>query len=250
MEGWKKTLLYAGGAASVAAVLYYLLREEEGSTLSPELLESSDSKKKLRIEEVTKEQVQQILSDIVESQEKMKAHIKDITQELMAKPVPVIETYERIKAVQPEEILDKFGINTFEFDRLLNKYQSDPQIRAGIAKVMCMPDPEMMAANASKASSVTAKKVVEAHTYMLEELTKVLQDFDKVPNRASLDPKFIVQAAQAIVAARLEEKLGLTSDDMEAAMMRHQPTLATDKEFAAVSTKMQMLMQPMMGMEG
>jgi len=250
MESWKKALLCVGGAASVAGVLYYLLREEEGSTLSPELIESSDSKKKLRIEEVTKEQVQQILSDIVQSQEKMKVHIKEITQELMAKPMPVIETYNRIKAVQPEEILDKFGINTFEFDHLLSKHQHDPQIREGIAKVMGMPDPATMAANASKAASVTAKKVVEAHAYMLEELTKVLQDFDKLPNKASLEPKVIVQAAQAVVAARLEEKLGLTSDDMEAAMMMHQQSLATDQEFAAVSTKMQMLMQPLMGMEG
>lgn len=245
MEGWKKTLLCLGGAAGAAAVLYYLLREEEGSAPASDLGDSGDSKKtKTRVEDVTKDMVQQILNEIIESQEKMKTRMKEITQELLSKPLSVMETYKRIAEVQPDEVLDKYAISMQDFDQLLNKHQNDPHIRMGIQKIMGMPDP---AAPNPSADKVSAKKVVEAHTYMLEELNKVLADINKLPNRATLDPKAIVQAAQAIVAARLEQKFSITQEDMEAAMMKHQQILATDQEFAAVSMKMQATMGQLMG---
>mmetsp|Transcript_110420 Transcript_110420/g.276418 ORF Transcript_110420/g.276418 Transcript_110420/m.276418 type:complete len:247 (-) Transcript_110420:98-838(-) len=239
MEGWKKLLACAGGAAATAAVLYYLLREEDGSTLSPELVASDDGKKKLRVEDVTKEEVKQILDKILETQEVVKSRLKEITEDLKTKTVPLMETYERIKVVQPDDVLENLGITPADFDQLLGAHANDPEIRNGIVKIMGMPDPT----TTTSQKDVSAKKVVEAHQYMLEQLEKVIGDFGQLPNRVSLDPKLLMQAAQAVVAARLEEKLGLTSDDMESALMKNQSTLATDQDFMIVQMKMQELMK-------
>mmetsp|Transcript_110653 Transcript_110653/g.219962 ORF Transcript_110653/g.219962 Transcript_110653/m.219962 type:complete len:259 (+) Transcript_110653:57-833(+) len=255
METWQRMLLYAGGAAGVAAVLYYLLREEpEGSKTAEGEEDAEDggrsqAKKKglgtdAQSVEVTKEQVQEILDSIVESQEKMKAHMKAITKELLEKQLDFMQIYTRVCEVQPEDPLARRGISMMDFDQLLSKHQSDPQVRRGIERIMGAPDAP---APGEKAPDVPARRIVEVHAFMLQELEMLLQQFHTIQTKEALDPKSVTVAAQAIIGAKVEEKFGLTPEDIERAVIAHHTKLATDQEFASISMKMQATMAQLMG---
>lgn len=247
MESWKRILLYAGGAAGAAAALYYLLREEPETGSRGALreeAEASKDKKKLRVENVTKEEVQEILGSIIESQEKMRAHMKALTKELLEKQMSFEQAYARVREVQPEDPLERHGLSMTDFDQLLNRHQSDPQVRQGIVRIMGVPDAPPAG---EKISDVPASKTVEVHSYMLQELQKLLQHFHTVKNKESYDVKTVTFAAQAVIGAKVEEKYGLTSEDIERAVVAHHTALATDQEFASINMKMQQTMAQLMG---
>lgn len=242
-------LMMAGGAAGVAAVLYYLLREEpEGSKLVADVLEKKEERR-VRVDDVTKEEVQQILNDIVDSQEKMKVHMKELTRELLQKSLSFEETYQRIREVEPDDPLEKYGLSMNDFDQLLNKHQNDPQIREGIGRIMGVSSSSRAASDQDPVIAVS--KVVEVHKYMLEELEKSVKKFTELPKKESFDLKTVTLAVQAVVGAHVEEKFSLTSEDIERAVINHHSQLATNQEFATVNMRMQetmaRLMQPGMG---
>jgi len=243
MESWKKALVLAAGATGVAGVLYYLLREEPDSKLLPADSRDDKAKRKFQPEEELAN-VQQILREIVESHEKMRTHMKALTQELLAKKLDFEQTYQRVKDVQPEDPLERNGLNMAEFDTLLGKYQHDVQVKEDIGKIMGMPtNPSSEPAKAS----VPARKVIDVHSFMLEELEKLVQHVGIMPDKVSYDMKTVTLAAQAIVGAKVEEKFSLTSEDIERAVIEHHTSLATDQEFAAVNMKMQQAMAFLMG---
>lgn len=244
MEGWKKALVVAAGAAGVIGVVYYLLREEpEAKYVPPDGSDRKDKDKKVRVDDVTKEQVQQILGEIVEQQEKMKMHMKKLTKELREKKMQFEETYTRVREVQPQDPLEKYGLSMQDFDQLLNKYHNDPQVRDGIQRIMGLPD----TSGANQGNVVAAKRVIEVHAFMLEELEKLVQHFASIKDKNSYDLKTVTLAAQAVVGAKVEEKFNLTSEDIERAVIKHHHHLATDQEFAHVNMKMQAAMTQLMG---
>jgi len=247
MDNWQRMLLYAGSAAGVAAVLYYLLREEpEGSKTAEgeEAAEDAGRSQAKKRGEVTKEQVQEILDSIIESQEKMKAHMKAITKEFLEKQLNFMQTYARVCELQPEDPLARHGISMMDFDQLLSKHQSDPQVRCGIERIMGAPD---TLAPGEKASDVPARRTVEVHAFMLQELEMLLQQFQTIHTKEALDPKSVTVAAQVILGAKVEEKFSLCPEDIERAVIAHHTKLATDQEFASISMKMQATMAQLMG---
>lgn len=248
MDWWKKLLLYAGGAAGAAATLYYLLREDtETSTRSVLLPEERDEQKKLRPEDVTKEQVQRILSEIVESQEIVRAEMKQITKELLQQPMSFDVVYQRMNQVKPPDPLERFGLSTMEFDDLLTPYHKDPQIREGIARIM---GSTTATGDGVEGPPVSLKKVVEVHEFMLEELKKLVEYVSASNSKDSWSPKIVTLAGQAVVAAKVEERFGLTSEDIEVAVIKHQKQLAKDQEFANVNRKLQETMGLLMELDG
>merc|ERR1719436_1411331 len=101
--------------------------------------------------------------------------------------------------------------------------------------------------SSEKGSGVPAKRVIEVHCFMLEELEKVVRYFHTIRNKEQYDMKTVTLAAQAVVGAKVEQKYGLTSEDIERAVFQHHTTLATDQEFASVNMKMQSTMAQLMG---
>lgn len=248
MEPWKKAVVLAAGTAGVAAVLYYLLREEPETKVTLEGSSNNKKARKLRVDEISIEQVQQILSEIVDSQEKMRTHMKDLTRELLAKQLNFEQTYIRVREVQPEDPLERYGLGMAEFDMLLSKYQHDPKVKEGIARIMGVPTTTSTKSPTEKASPpVPARTVIDVHTFMLEELEKLVKYFSTIKNKESYDMKTVTLAAQAVVGAKVEEKFGLTSEDIERGVIQHHSTLATDQEFAIVNVKMQQAMALLMG---
>lgn len=244
MEGWKKILLAAGGAAAAGAVLWYVLKEDADEKVS-HLSGGEGGKGKVPVEEITKEQVLEILEEIITSQEQMKQYMKELTKELIAKKLSFTETYTRVKELQPDDPLEKHGLSMMDFDQLLDKNQNDPKVREAIAKIMGAPNPNTAASD--QVNNITVKKIVEVHAFMLDELKKLVKDFQDLPNASSFDMKTVTIAAQALVGSKVEENFKLTSDDIEQAVLMHHANLATDQQFASINIAMQSTMGQLMG---
>jgi hypothetical protein len=146
--------------------------------------------------------------------------------------------------VQPEDPLERYGLSMNDFDQLLSKYQSDPEVRNGIAKIMGVPDSDR---GNDKTSTAKASRVVEVHCFMEEELSKVVKYFNKLNNKDSYDVKLVTLAAQAIVGAKVEERFGWTSEDIERVVLKNHEELAKDQEFAKVNQKMRQTMNELVG---
>lgn len=245
---WKKAMIAGLGAAGVAAVLYYLMKDDsKKKSKSSSAQEGKDAPAagKSKVEEISKETVQIILKEIIDSQEKMKGYMKDLTKELRAKHLDFDETYKRVREVQPNDPLEKHQLSMMEFDQLLDKYQSDPMVREAISKIMGAPNPTT--AVSEKVQGITVKDIIKVHTFMLEELETLVEKYQGMQKDTELDMKTVTIVAQAIVGAKMEEKFGITSEDIESAVLMYHTMLATDQEFANINTKIQHTMGKLMG---
>eukprot|EP00933_Yihiella_yeosuensis_P074853 TRINITY_DN83928_c0_g1_i1.p1 TRINITY_DN83928_c0_g1~~TRINITY_DN83928_c0_g1_i1.p1 ORF type:complete len:249 (+),score=69.66 TRINITY_DN83928_c0_g1_i1:92-838(+) len=243
---WKKILPYAVGLAGAGAVLWYLLKEEKAAGAASA---GEDERKKRAgqksVDEITKEDVRTILKEILASQEQMKSYIKNLTEELLVKSFTFDEIYKKVKDVQPADPLHNYGLSMVDFDKVLDKHQQDPDVREAITKLMGAPAPKTVASD--KVQSITQKKVIEVHQFMLEELDKLCNDFANTPGREGYDSRTVTIAAQAIVGSKIEAKFSLTSEDIESAVLLYHAQLATDKDFAGVNIKIQHAMGKLMG---
>jgi hypothetical protein len=250
MESWKKALMYAAGAGGVAAVLWWLLREDpegqagESGAAAPE---EGDKKKggqgPVSAEDLKKEQVVLILDQMIESQERMKVHMKEITVKLIEKDMDFEETYEQVRSVQPDDPLERHGLSMAEFDKLLTMHQADPQVMQGLTRIMGMGD----SSAPGKQKPMTEAQVIAVHAFMLQELENLTANFLKIKGKKPWDMKTVTLASQAVVGAKVEKKYSFTSEDIELAVMQHHTVLATNKEFAEISQKMQGTMTMLMG---
>merc|ERR1712217_1442 len=167
----------------------------------------------------------------------MKVHMKDITSELMEKKLTFDQTYDRIKAVEPEDSLEKHRLSVADFDQLLREYGSDPQIKEGVRRMMGVQNTKV---DADKVVLPVAK-VIDVHAYMLEELNDLVTTVDalkkQVP-REHYNMKTVTLAVQAIIDAKVEEKFSVKSGEVELAVIRHHGELAPDQKFANLSKQM------------
>jgi len=237
---WQQWAALAGSAAVAGAVAYYLLKND---STEPQP-EPKRDKIRVNLEEMTRNDVLEILQDILRSQESMKEVMKSLTQELTKSQLTLNQTYNKIKASQPEDPLEKYGVSMADFDLLLEKHQHDPAVRDAISRIMGAPT--NMNLN-SKIQGVTRKTIVQIHEYMLAELKKLVEEFQKLPDRVSLDARTLTMTAQAIIGSRVEAKFGLTSDEIESAVLFNHANLINDSEFARVNVQMQQTMSQLMG---
>lgn len=242
-SGKWKTLAVAGGGVAVAAALLYVLRKANRTAKADEPKEVSSAKP--RLEEVTKEEVQQILQEIIVLQDQMKSFIKTFTDEMMSNILTFEQTYARVREVHPPDPLVKYGLSTMDFDQLLEKHQNDPKVREAIAKIMGAPTQDACASGHVQA--ITVSKIKEIHAFLLEELENVLREFDKLPNKDAFDLKTVTIAAQAIVNTKIREKFDITSEDVESAVLLNHTVLATDQAFTTLNIKIQHIMGKLMG---
>jgi len=224
--------------------LYYILKEE-GASNKLTTLEGDDKKKAAPGGEKTKEQVEEILQEIIASQESMKGHMRELTKQMQKEKLTFDQTYKKVAQVQPVDPLEKHGLSMMDFDQLLDKHQSDPNIREAIAKIMGAPDASKCVSD--KVQSINVKKILEVHNFMYEALETLVKDYEALPNKESYDPKTVTVAAQAVVGAKIEAKFGFTSEDIEGAVLQHHSMLAMDQDFAAINIEIQHVMGRLMG---
>ena len=73
----------------------------------------------------------------------------------------------------------------------------------------------------------------------LQELQKLLQYYHVLKSKESFDVMTLVCAAQVVIGARVEEKYGLTSEDMARAVIAHHMALSTDQIQQALAQQLQ-----------
>lgn len=249
---WKRLLLVAGGAAGACAVLYYLLREEAEAGKEAVVAEDDEKKKaprRPRVEEISKEQVVQILDQIIKSQEQMKVKMKEITKHLLANKMTFEETYNRVKDVQPSDPLEVHGLSMQDFDTLLDRHSSDPGVREAIQTIMGAPSPGSGEGGASGGQDISVKNLVEVHKQMHEELETLVKDFQNMPNKERYDLKTVTIAAQALVGTKVQERFGYSTEDIEAAVLQNHCELAKDQEFAMINMQIQQTMGKLLGQQ-
>jgi len=85
----QKMILAGLGAAGVAAVIYCLTKDDSKSKKTSLAAESKGAPAggKSKVEDISKETVSTILKEIIDSQEKMKSYMKDLTKEMKTKKI-------------------------------------------------------------------------------------------------------------------------------------------------------------------
>jgi len=251
MADSQKMLLAGLGAAGVAAVVYCLTKDDSRSKKASAVQGASggaaagSKSKSKQVEGMSKETVSTILHEIIDSQEKMKTYMKTLTKELKAKQMDFRQTYDRVREMQPSDPLEKYGLSTMEFDQLLDKYQSDPMVREAIAKIMGAPPPGNT--QSAKVQAITVPTIVSVHKFMLEALESLVKTYQDLQKTGDLETKTVTIVAQAMVGAKMEEKYGIASEDLESAVLVHHTMLATDQEFATINLQIQHTMGKLMG---
>jgi len=244
-----KLLLAAGGAVAVGAVAYFLLKKDEKASNADAVGQKRDLQaavaKGQPVDKITKEQVMQMLQEIIVSQDQMKGYLKELSSELLSKSLTFDQTYHKVKKVQPDDPLEKHGLSMVAFDDLLEKHRGDQGVREMMTKIMGAPNPN--SCHSEKVQAITVKTIIEVHNFMLEELNNVVKDFNAHPNKDSYDMKTVTVTAQAIVSSKIECKFNITSEDIESAVLMYHTMLATDQEFAAINIKIQHTMGKLMG---
>lgn len=234
---WKKILLAAGGAAAAAGLLYYLLREGD-EALTDEGQDGDEKKRKKKVSEYTKEEVEEILKEIIVQQAEMEVHMKRITADLVKGDMGFQDVYDAVNAVTSENPLQKHGLDMMEFDQLLNNCSEDPKIAQLIHKIMKMPDE----APRPGGKTLNPEEIMKVYTHMKDNLQKTVNEFMALPNRKQYDGKTVTLVAQVCIDASVQKNLGYAKEDVERSIMLHQHSLMTMEGFSSTNMEMQKLM--------
>jgi hypothetical protein len=226
-----KFALVAGAAAAAAAVFAYLYSRE-----------SKPARKSVSADEVTREELLEILAEIQVAHDKMKLVTKQLSSEILSSNLNFEQTYRKVLATQPVDPLDKYGLSMVDFDRLLEREQHDPTVRAALAKLMAAPEAESLAS----AKDLSVSQIFDIHRFILAELQAVISEVQTLRPGAKYDSKTVMIAAQAIVGARVEGKFGATGDDVEAATAKLALALNGNAEFNNLNLQIQQAMTQLM----
>ncbi|CAE8724794.1 unnamed protein product [Polarella glacialis] len=138
--------------------------------------------------------------------------------------------------------LDKYGLSMVEFNRMLAQHEADAAVQQAITVVMGSPPGGMASTEAGQ--GLTMKKIIEIHSFMLQEFEKLAAQADK----GSRDPRTLTFAAQAVVTGKTEAAFSVTPEDIESAVLANHGALDANPEFSAINVKLQQAMAKLMGM--
>eukprot|EP00923_Selenidium_pygospionis_P046261 GHVN01079757.1.p1 GENE.GHVN01079757.1~~GHVN01079757.1.p1 ORF type:complete len:248 (+),score=59.90 GHVN01079757.1:170-913(+) len=237
---WQQVAIGAAAASVGGAFLWYLLKSDENNdgVTQRTLNMAADTKSE-------KEKVEDTLNELLENQAETKTTLRNLTKEVIDKKLDFQETYKRVRDVQPRDPLETYGFSMQEFDAYLEKYSTDPVIRSLINRVMsASPNTQSV-----KGAEIGVNQLLQVHELMLSELSKLVDEFLGLSDKANYDIKGVVIAAQAIIGAKVEEKFKLNSEEVEAAVVHNHPILATNRDFTRMNISITSKMNQLMGAE-
>jgi len=237
----KKALLLVGGAVGVCALASYLSNKPASPSVSSRSVDILSADSSTKAGELSKDQILQILKEMVKVQDEMRVHTKQLIKEVRSGSLTLEQTCRKVQAIQLMSPLDKLSLSLTDFNGILEKYQEDATVQSAVVQAMSAPTPGSGATE--KASSLTVQKLTEVHAFMLAELEKMAQ----AKGRSGHDAKTVTFAAQAILGAKVEDKFGFVPEDVENAVIMKQTSLATNTQFATLNAKLQGAMAQLMG---
>jgi hypothetical protein len=232
-----KIAIAAGVTVAAVGVGYYLVNKSK-------VLSRAGGKRS--VDQITKAQVISIIDEIAEAQTKMKTVTQKAIGDVISKNLTFDQTYDYCLKIQPADPLQKYGLTTGDFDLLLDREQHDHTVRERLAKIMGMQDSasgELGGAQGrSTRKSLDAKELVSIHEFMLEQLRSISGEVESKFDRAGVDMRALAVAAQVLVGAKVQQKFGVDTDDIESSIIKHHDALSTDVKFATVNDEIQKLM--------
>ncbi|EAA22939.1 hypothetical protein [Plasmodium yoelii yoelii] len=243
--------IYTGGAAAVVALTYMLMKDDdnddENDTTQKKNKSGKDSNRIMKGDSVgmTREDLLQLLNEMLKLQTDMKNIVKILIQVAKDNNYDFMTVYNEAKKHNTIDPLGKYQIEMPEFDKVVESYHSDPEVKEAVSKLMTSQ--ENYYSNISDSAILSVDKIIEIHHFMLNELYKIDPEFKKIPNTNELDPKLIALVIQSIISARVEDEFNLTSEDVEASIANQQYALTSNMEFARINIQMQTVMNKFMG---
>jgi hypothetical protein len=228
-----KVVIGASAAVAAAALITYLFRRESGKA-------AGVPKRNLSVNEITKTQLLRILDEIQITHEKMRLVTKKLSAAILALKLNFEQTYQRVIELQPEDPLEKYGLSMMDFDRLLEREQYDPEVRQSLTKLMGSPDPSSL----ESSKDLSLNQVIEINRYILSQLQDVVKEVSSLSG--SYDSKNVMIATQAIVAAHVEGKFGVTGEDVDVATSKLSMQLSGNAEFNTLNLQIQQVMTELM----
>jgi hypothetical protein len=234
-----KVAVAAAAALTVAGAAYYFINRSSakgGRTCG-----------KRKVDQITKEQVIAIIDEIAAAQNKMKNVTQTAIGEVISKDLGFEQTYDYCVKIQPSDPLQKYGLTTGDFDLLLDREQHDHRVRERLARIMGMQEAgdELSGAQGRTGPRKTldVHELVAIHEFMLEELKGVSAQVDNKLKRGSgVDMRALAVAAQVLVGAKVQQKFGVDTDDIESSIIKNHEKLSKDAKFAQVNEEIQRLM--------
>ncbi|CAJ1375631.1 unnamed protein product [Effrenium voratum] len=145
--------------------------------------------------------------------------------------------------MQLSDPLEKYGMSSSDFNKVLAEYEDDPAVHEAVSALMGAP-PDGAATVTEAAANLTPVKLLDIHKYMLTEYENLAKQSDK----GSRDAAIVSFAAQAIVSGKAEAKYKVSSEDIESAVLAHQGALTSNAEFSEVNMKLQKAIAKLMGL--
>lgn len=240
---WQHWAALTGAAAVIGAISYYVLTDSEADDSESSALSAEDSVPWQAKDKEEREKVGDILGELLANQTETKDTLRSLTKEIIQNNYDFKKAYERVKDVHPKDPLERHGISMQQFDDLLEKYANDQEIRTLISRVMSAAP----TISKEKVQDITIETVMKIHSLMLNELERLVEEFQSISDRHSYDMKSVVIATQAMVGAKVEETFNVTSDEVEASVYEHHPVLAKSREFTRMNISISAKMSQLMG---
>jgi len=246
MEAWQKLLAAAAGATGVAALLYYLLQEDvEGEADAGGAKDAAlvGAAKGGGGGGLSKEELLQVLKDMVEQQRGTAVRLKGIAKDMSAKEGLGFDAiYDMVAVADSEDPLAIRGLTMNDLEGPLSMNQNDPMVMMAMQALMTGGQDDMVAPT-SPVKEVSMDKVKEINNFLLVELESFITSYKAVSDKSKYEIKTIMIMVQATLDSKVIRKFDFESADVQAATMKYQKELSQDRAFIEGHMGMQQKME-------
>ncbi|GFE53386.1 apicomplexa specific secreted signal peptide [Babesia ovis] len=246
---YTKALVLTGAAAAAAWFVYYLLQddgqEDEYDLYKKDYSTSDTTSASSVVEKMTRNDVLDLLAKIAASQEKAKTLLQKLVKEIIGNGFneSMEDLYNRVVKDVPVDPLKARGLTLFDLDYLVERYQNDPAVRAHIMTMINLP----MAEEQDDERDIAPDEIVSVYEFMLKELQELQNNQQPLTSQPNLNTNAASIAVQAIIAAKVQNKFGYTSVQIDRAITKHQGELGMNTKFARFAMQIQSEMTEITG---
>lgn len=242
------------GLGLAAAIAWYWFKrdpaeQERKEESKKKTVDHKAPNKKIDAASATRAEVLQVLEAVASSQEIMRQVMRSLSEDLCKElqsgksTLKFEEVYDKVASTIPPDPLETAGIQTNEFDRMLDKFSTDTEVRWAIDRIMggSSTTTATAPASASEKQEISVEQVIDVHKFMLQQLKEVVGQV-KSANLRAADLRSVTVAAQVIVSAKVLDKFGFTSEVVEHSVYVHQYALSISEEFTQCTMEIQYAM--------
>jgi len=253
MESWQKLLAAAAGATGVAALLWYLLKEDAEADAEAEAAVAKAGAAQMASKGANsegglgKEDLLQILKEMVDSQKGTTARLKGVAKELSAMEDPDFDVvYALCKAADPVDPLEARGLTMNDLEAPLQRNQNDQMVMMAMQALMSGGQDDMMMM-AAPSVDISVEKLIEINTFLVSEVQNFMKKHAALPDKKKYDIKSVMLMVQATLDSKVIKKFGYESTDVQGATMQNQEKLGKNQAFleshATIQQSMEMFMR-------